>query len=128
MCIRDRRTAGQARDERRETSNELRVTSEEKDKAAQPRHLKSDATAAGFSELSVRAGDVVVEVDPRYFRPTEVEALLGDASKARKYLGWEPRISFDEMVSQMVKSDLEGAQRDQLCKESGFRILNYSDE
>jgi GDPmannose 4,6-dehydratase len=75
-----------------------------------------------------REGDIIVEVDPRYFRPTEVDFLLGDASKAKRELGWEPKISFHEMVSQMVKSDLEEATRDQLCKESGFRILNYSDE
>jgi GDPmannose 4,6-dehydratase len=76
----------------------------------------------------IKEADVVVEVDPRYFRPTEVDELLGDASKARKTLGWEPRISFEEMVTMMVKSDLEEAQRDQLCKESGFKILGQSAE
>jgi GDPmannose 4,6-dehydratase len=74
------------------------------------------------------AGEVVVEIDPRYFRPTEVDELLGDASKARKALGWEPRISFEEMISTMVKADLEEASRDQLCKDSGYRVLNYSNE
>jgi len=54
--------------------------------------------------------------------------LLGDASKARKVLGWEPRISFEEMISTMVKADLEEASRDQLCKDSGYRVLNYSNE
>lgn len=78
--------------------------------------------------VHINEGDVVVEVDPRYFRPTEVDFLLGDASKARRELGWEPKISFNEMVSQMVREDLEEALRDQLCKEQGFRILNYSDE
>ncbi len=87
-----------------------------------------DANAADFRERSLRAGDVVVEVDPRYFRPTEVEYLLGDASKAREVLGWEPKISFNEMVAQMVKEDLEEAARDQLCRESGFKVHNYSDE
>jgi GDPmannose 4,6-dehydratase len=77
---------------------------------------------------TMQKGDVVVEVDPRYFRPTEVDELLGDASKARKTLGWEPKISFQEMVTMMVKSDLEEAQRDQLCRESGFRILGQSNE
>ena len=76
----------------------------------------------------LRAGDVVVEIDPRYFRPTEVDELLGDASKARKILGWEPKISFQEMISSMVKTDLEEASRDQLCKDSGYRVLNYSNE
>lgn len=73
------------------------------------------------------AGSVVVEVDPTYFRPTEVDSLLGDASKAGKELGWEPRITFKEMVAQMVKEDLEEAARVQLCKESGFKTLDYNE-
>ena len=76
---------------------------------------------------SLKKGNVVVEVDPRYFRPTEVDELLGDASKARKALGWEPRISFEEMISTMVKADLEEASRDQLCKDSGYRVLSYNE-
>jgi len=96
--------------------------------AAKPRHLKSDAIASDFRKRALRAGDVVVEVDPRYFRPTEVDELLGDASKARKVLGWDPRISFEEMISTMVKADLEEASRDQLCKDSGYRVFNYSNE
>jgi GDPmannose 4,6-dehydratase len=79
-------------------------------------------------ERVLRAGDVVVEVDRRYFRPTEVDELLGDASKARKTLGWEPKITFEQMISMMVKADLEEACRDQLCRDSGFRVLNYSSE
>lgn len=77
---------------------------------------------------SLKKDNAVVEIDPRYFRPTEVDELLGDASKARKVLGWEPRISFDEMIATMVKADLEEASRDQLCKDSGYRVLNYSNE
>jgi GDPmannose 4,6-dehydratase len=73
-------------------------------------------------------GDVVVEVDPRYFRPTEVDELLGDASKARRVLGWRPSISFKEMVSQMVRSDLEEALRDQLCSQRGFKVVGKSNE
>jgi GDPmannose 4,6-dehydratase len=96
--------------------------------AAKPRRLKSGAFASDFSEQALRAGNVAVEIDPRYFRPTEVDELLGDASKARKALGWEPRISFEEMISSMVKADLEEASRDQLCKDSGYRVLNYSNE
>ena len=95
--------------------------------AAKPRYLKSAATATDFSKRGLRAGDVVVKVDPRYFRPTEVETLLGDAAKAKKNLGWEPRISFNEMVSQMVNADLEEAQRDQLCRESGYEIMNFNE-
>jgi len=96
--------------------------------AARPRSLKSAEFASDFSERALRAGDVVVEIDPRYFRPTEVDELLGDASKARRVLGWEPRISFEEMISTMVKADLEEASRDQLCKDSGYRVLNCSNE
>jgi GDPmannose 4,6-dehydratase len=76
----------------------------------------------------IKKGDIVVFVDPRYFRPTEVDVLQGDASKAKRELGWEPSISFNEMVAQMVRKDLEEAARDQLCKESGFRVLNFRDE
>ena len=76
----------------------------------------------------IKEGDVVVDVDPRYFRPTEVDNLLGDSSKARKCLGWEPETSFCDMVSQMVTEDIEEAEKDQLCKESGFKVLNYSGE
>jgi len=78
-------------------------------------------------EAGISVGDVVVEVDPRYFRPTEVDFLLGDASKAKKELGWEPRIPFEKMIAQMVKADLEEAERDQLCQDSGFKVINHSE-
>jgi GDPmannose 4,6-dehydratase len=65
-------------------------------------------------------GRCLVEVDSRYYRPTEVESLLGDASKAREKLGWVPRTSFDELVREMVKGDLELAKRDALAKSHGF--------
>ena len=69
-------------------------------------------------------GSVIVRVDPRYYRPCEVETLLGDPTKSREQLGWEPRISFSEMVTEMVISDLEEAKRDALCQSSGFRTFN----
>jgi GDPmannose 4,6-dehydratase len=62
----------------------------------------------------------VVAVDPRYFRPTEVETLLGDATKAKSKLGWSPKIGFDQLVSEMVRSDLTSARRDLLIKDHGF--------
>lgn len=65
-------------------------------------------------------GRVIVQVDPRYFRPTEVETLLGDATKAREKLGWKAKTSFGELVKEMVHSDLREAQRDELVKKSGF--------
>ena len=67
-------------------------------------------------------GSVVVAVDPRYFRPTEVETLLGDPSRARERLGWEPRIPFEDMVREMVRADLEEAKRDELLKRAGFAV------
>lgn len=65
-------------------------------------------------------GNCIVSVDPRYFRPTEVETLLGDASKARNKLGWQPKTSFQELVKEMVKEDLEAAKRDELVKSHGY--------
>src|SRR5450756_931007 len=70
------------------------------------------------------SGKCIVAVDPRYFRPTEVQTLLGDASKARNKLGWTPKISFDELVSEMVREDLKIAQRDELMKRNGYTTLN----
>jgi GDPmannose 4,6-dehydratase len=69
------------------------------------------------------ANEVIVRVDPRYFRPTEVETLVGDASKAREQLGWEPKITFEEMVQEMVRTDLDHAQRDDLCRREGFKTF-----
>ena len=68
---------------------------------------------------------VVVRIDPKYFRPTEVETLLGDSSKAASKLNWRPKISFEELVKEMMSTDLEEARRDKLCKEKGFNVPNY---
>jgi len=72
-----------------------------------------------------REGDVIIRVDPRYFRPTEVESLLGDPSKAKNELGWEPKISFEELVKEMVLADMEEAKRDKLVEKHGFRSFKY---
>lgn len=69
-------------------------------------------------------GDVIIRIDERYFRPTEVDFLLGDPSKAKEVLGWEARIGFEDLVAGMVDADLQEARRDQLCKSSGFEALN----
>ena len=74
-----------------------------------------------------KPGDVVVKVDPRYFRPTEVESLLGDASKAKTKLGWAPRITLPELVQEMVQADFTSAQRDSLVKEAGFQAYDYNE-
>lgn len=70
-------------------------------------------------------GRVIVSIDPRYFRPTEVETLLGDFSKARKELGWKPRTTFAGLVNEMVDEDLKAAQKDALVREHGFPVPNY---
>lgn len=81
---------------------------------------------AGAEEKGYDAdGRSIVAVDPRYFRPTEVETLLGDATKAREMLGWKPRIGFHELVSEMVREDLAEAQRDAMCQREGFKVLAY---
>jgi len=74
-----------------------------------------------------RVGDVIVEVDPRYFRPTEVETLLGDPSQAKRELGWEPKISFEEMVKEMVVEDLSLAAKDKVCRDNGFKVYDYKE-
>lgn len=71
------------------------------------------------------SGKVLVEVDPRYFRPTEVETLLGDPTKAKEKLGWEPKVTFKELVAEMVREDLKDAEKDQLCKREGYRVMRY---
>lgn len=78
----------------------------------------------GFNASS---GQVLVKVDPRYFRPTEVELLLGDASKAKEKLGWQPKMTFSELVSTMVSQDIELAKCDLLCQRHGFRTHKYEE-
>ena len=78
----------------------------------------------GYDEES---GTCIVAVDPRYFRPTEVETLLGDPSKAKEKLGWEPKITFEEMVQEMMENDLQMAKRDALVKEHGYGAYDYNE-
>nr|MDP2190427.1 GDP-mannose 4,6-dehydratase [Rhodoferax sp.] len=78
-------------------------------------------TEKGFDDT----GKCIVSVDPRYFRPTEVETLLGDPSKAKAKLGWEPKITFGELVKQMVREDLKSAERDELVKRHGYYTNVY---
>ncbi len=70
-------------------------------------------------------GRCIVEVDPRYFRPTEVETLLGDATKAREQLGWTAKTTFEQLVDEMVSEDLKSAQRDDLVKKHGFKAFDH---
>ena len=71
---------------------------------------------------SVKVGDVLVKVDPRYFRPTEVETLLGDPSKAKQKLGWVPEITVQEMCKEMVETDLAQARQHALLKKHGYDV------
>jgi len=80
-----------------------------------------DVEEKGYDQKTDRC---IVEVDPRYFRPTEVDALLGDSSLAREELGWEPKTSFEEMIAEMVTHDLREAERDLLCRREGFIVPN----
>ncbi len=68
---------------------------------------------------------MLVRVDPRYYRPTEVSTLLGDATKARERLGWRPTISFDELIAEMVRDDLAEARRDDLVVRAGFDVVEH---
>ncbi|WP_415893541.1 GDP-mannose 4,6-dehydratase [Neptuniibacter sp. PT8_73] len=76
----------------------------------------------GDDAPAVREGDIIVRVDPKYFRPAEVETLLGDPTKAKEKLGWEPVITVEEMCAEMVQHDLDSAKRFRLLKESGYDV------
>jgi GDPmannose 4,6-dehydratase len=79
----------------------------------------------GLNPDALRFGQTVVKVDPKYFRPTEVDLLIGDASKAKQKLGWQPKYSLQALVSDMVKSDLHLVKRDDYLKKGGYKTLNY---
>jgi len=82
-------------------------------------------TGNGVDEKAVdSAGNIVIAIDPRYFRPTEVETLLGDPGKAKRELGWTPRTSFEQLLREMVEADLKAAQRDALVRLHGFEAYN----
>lgn len=87
------------------------------------------ALAARGKALTIRVkeGDTIVRVDPRYFRPTEVETLLGDPAKAREKLGWKPRTTFEEMVQEMARHDLELALRDAVVEDAGFTSFKHEE-
>jgi GDPmannose 4,6-dehydratase len=80
------------------------------------------ASIVGTDAPALKVGQVVVRVDPRYFRPTEVETLLGDPSKAKNDLGWVPEITLDEMVQEMVAYDLSKAKQHALLKQHGYNV------
>lgn len=94
--------------------------------AAKELDIKITWQGEGEDEIgSDASGNVIVKVDPKYFRPTEVESLLGDPSKAKRLLGWTPTTTFSEMVTEMVAEDLKTAERDDLVKKHGYSTYDY---
>lgn len=99
------------------------------EKSAALLDMRLEWRGRGAEEVGVnrKTGQAIVRIDPRYFRPAEVDALLGDASKARGELGWAPRVTFDELVREMVESDLALAERDALVTREGYRLAQARD-
>ena len=89
--------------------------------------VRWEGEGADQKGIEEKTGQVIVAVDPEYYRPTEVNELLGDASKARDKLGWEPEITFEEMIAEMIEADMEEAQKDYLCLQEGFTTFNHFD-
>ena len=89
------------------------------------RKIRWEGEGVDEKGYDAETGNCIVAVDPRYFRPTEVETLLGDPSKAKEKLGWTPEISFEEMVQEMMENDLMLARRDSLVRDHGYRSFDY---
>jgi GDPmannose 4,6-dehydratase len=89
--------------------------------------LKWDGSGVDETGSDIVTGEIIIRVDSRYFRPTEVETLLGDSTKAREKLGWTPKISFEELVKEMVACDFSDAKKDSLCNKEGFSTYNYQE-
>jgi GDPmannose 4,6-dehydratase len=89
--------------------------------------MKIEWRGKGVDEVGIdtKTGRELIHVDPRYFRPTEVETLLGDATKAREKLGWTAEVAFPELVAEMVESDLELAKRDALVASEGYKVYSH---
>ena len=97
--------------------------------AAKELDLDISWQGSGINEIGkdTKTGKIIVAVDPQYFRPTEVETLLGDPSKAMEKLKWQPEISFERMVFEMVQKDLEEAKKDHLCQTHGFNTYDHNE-
>jgi GDPmannose 4,6-dehydratase len=89
------------------------------------RSLSGALASASCGKSNLKVGDTLVEIDPRYFRPTEVEHLLGDYSKARKKLGWEPKVKFKELVAMMVDADIKELEELKRCQDVIRKLSNY---
>jgi len=97
--------------------------------AAKEIGIKLKWKGKGIKETGIDAesGRVIISIDSRYFRPTEVETLLGDSTKAREKLGWTPKISFEELVKEMITHDLQEAEKDYLLHKEGFSTYKYQE-
>jgi len=81
----------------------------------------------GRPDLVLKPGDEVLAIDPRYFRPTEVDLLHGDPSKAKNILGWKPKYDVNALIAEMVDADLDLFKRDMHLKQGGYRVLSYNE-
>jgi len=99
------------------------------DQTADLLDMRLEWSGEGIDEIGVdrKSGHTVVRIDPRYFRPAEVDTLVGDASKARRQLGWSPTVSFEELVREMVEEDMKLARRDALVEREGYRTASAFD-
>jgi len=97
--------------------------------AAKEVDIEIEWKGEGVDEVGIntKTNTIIIRIDERYFRPTEVETLLGDSSKAKNKLNWQPKISFQELVEEMMLSDLADAKKDKLCEEKGFNVFNYNE-
>ena len=87
--------------------------------------IKWRGEGAGEVGIDTKTNNIIIRIDKRYYRPTEVETLLGDSTKAKNKLNWQPKISFQELVKEMMTVDLKEAKKDKLCEEKGFNVFNY---
>ena len=78
-------------------------------------------------EYQLETGKEIIAVDPNYFRPTEVDMLIGDASKAKEKLGWEPKYDLSALIKEMVQSDIELFKKDKFLKDGGHKVMNYNE-
>jgi GDPmannose 4,6-dehydratase len=102
------------------SAKELGITIKFEGKAEQEKGIV--VAINGDRAPAIKVGDVIVQVDPRYYRPTEVETLLGDPSKAKNLLGWAPEITLDQIIAEMVAHDLDQARRHVLLQKHGFSV------
>ena len=93
--------------------------------AAKELDMQITWSGTGVDEKGYWQDQCIVQVDSRYFRPTEVETLLGDPAKAKQKLGWSPKITFNELVAEMVREDYKSAECDELVKQHGYQAMDY---